>query len=783
MFGNSRTILFSSHKLCFTSIIFLHLVLQFFNQLWEAGLFPTCWKTAIVIPILKPGKNPFLMDSYRPISLLSVIGTIFEKLINTRLIWLLEDRNLLSPSQCGFRPGRSTQDQLLALSTQIQESFSLHSHLLAVFFYCSKAFDRTWHFKILNQLHSWGIRGNLPTLLRSFLSSRFFHTRVNGICSTPKILQNEVPQGSVLSPTLFCIAINDLPSILQPPIRSALFADDLAISVRCRTVELGQSLLQQAISIIDTWATNNGFQFSSTKTNAIHFCRLITCSHSLQLTINNTSIVQTSSAKYLGLWFDEKLTWKCHIYHLLRSCNARLNLLRKLSGAKFGAHRTTLLQMYNTLIRSKIDYGSSIYSAASKTLLQKLTVLENQALRIATGTLRSTPISSLHVECNQIPLNLHRRYKTITHLIQIATVENLPLSSSTSIPQTAPYVGSNFHHRVKADLADLNIRLPPTEHSYTAAVPPWADSVVIIEQHMEHLSKESSPTVVKLHFNELLQSYPNASILYTDGSRSTEAVGCAVTTEDSVIAQYALPPSFSILSAELFALYLAVDYASSSAPSNVQHLLISDSLSSLRSLANQWSRRLHPIAKKIIRLLTSLPPAKIVFAWIPGHKGIKGNKFADQNAKQAAHIFPMADTPVPRRDLQLLIHNRLIDQWQQLWTTQGHYHLRTFKLTLGPCTSEDSLSRRRQVVLTRLRVGHTLLTHSHLFQRLPRPPCPFCHSINLSVLHLLLECPDTSCVRRLTLAQFRVASFLEDSEASIAAIFAFLRLTDLTNKI
>ena len=411
----------------------------------------------------------------------------------------------------------------------------------------------------------------------------------------------------------------------------------------------------------------------------MHFCRLSSCPRNLQLAVNNNQIAQTTSAKYLGLWFDDKLTWKVHIFHLLRSCNSRLNLLKKVSGTKFGAHRTTLLQMYNTLIRSKLDYGSSIYATASKTLLQKLNILENQALRIATGTLRSTPISSLHVDCNQIPLHLHRKYRAISHLIQITTVENLPLHTSSPIPLTAPYAASNFHHSVRAQLDDLNIQLPPMDYSYIAAVPPWVDSVVIIRQHMEHLSKESPPNIVKLHFNELLQTYPQSTVLYTDGSHSADAVGCAVTTDTTVVACFPLPSYFSILSAELFALYLAVDYAAATKDSDSQYLLLSDSLSSVRCLTNQWSRKLHPIAKKIVRILSSLPLGKVSFAWIPSHKGIRGNEFADQQAKQALHTFSIANTPVPRKDLQRLVHQRLIDQWQQFCTTGDHYHLRTFK--------------------------------------------------------------------------------------------------------
>ena len=189
------------------------------------------------------------------------------------------------------------------------------------------------------------------------------------------------------------------------------------------------------------------------------------------------------------------------------------------------------------------------------------------------------------------------------------------------------------------------------------------------------------------------------------------------------------------------------------------------------------------LPKKIVQILSSLPLGKVSFAWIPGHKGIKGNEFADQQAKQALHTFPVANTPIPRKDLQRLVHQRLIGQWQQLWTTEGHYHLRTFKPKLGQWISGNSLSRRQQVVLTRMRVGHTLFTHSHLFQKLPRPLCPFCDSTNLTVLHILSECLGTLPSCKTALARSHAASFLEDSDTSIAALFDFLRQMGLISKI
>lgn len=758
-------------------------VLSLFNRLWSQNHFPQCWKTAIVLPLLKAGKNPTLPDSYRPISLLSVLGKIFEKIINKRLCWQLEVCNFLSPMQCGFRPGRSTQDQLLALSTRIQESFSHHRHLLTIFFDCSKAFDRTWHFKIMQQLHSWGLRGHLPLLIQSFLSSRSFCTSINGILSSPMPLQNGVPQGAVLSPTLFCIAINSLTSIIQPPITCALFADDLAISIRCKSTETGETLLQQAVSTINRWAISNGFQFSTSKTCAVHFCRIRNCNHALAISLNNAPIPNVTSAKYLGLWFDQKLTWKPHILALIQNCNLKLNLLKKIGGTRFGAHRTTLLQLYNSLIRSKLDYGSSVYISASQSVLQKLDIIQNQALRISTGALRSSPISSLHADANQLPLPLHRQYMVVNHLLRITTTSSLPVRSTTNIPFNAPYSASNFHHITRKFLHSLKLSLPSLHHSHLAAAPPWLPCILNIDTSFHQFSRDTQPIIIRRHFQELLHNYADSTVLYTDGSISPSLAGCAVTTDEETISCFSLPTYFSILSAELYAIYLAVLHIASLESLSKHFLIITDSMTSLLSLKSQWNQRQHPIAKDIIRYLFSNPSLRITFVWVPSHKGITGNDLADKIAKQAAKNFPIPNTPIPIKDFQRIIRTSLYNCWQEDWTESGHYHLRSIKPILGNWLTNCTLSRRKQVILTRIRLGHTLLTHGHYFTRSPRPYCPFCSTVPISIKHILCDCPNTTLYRNQALKQFSTASLLLDTDMSILALFKFLQDTRLFPKI
>ena len=122
--------------------------MKFFNKIWIEDSFPEIWREALIVAIKKPGKSSLNPENYRPISLLSCLCKIFEKMVNRRLMWWLEDNNLFSDSQFGFRKNRSTMDNLLIFESEIQESFKKKEHLLAVLFDLKKAYDSTWRFHI-----------------------------------------------------------------------------------------------------------------------------------------------------------------------------------------------------------------------------------------------------------------------------------------------------------------------------------------------------------------------------------------------------------------------------------------------------------------------------------------------------------------------------------------------------------------------------------------------------------------------------------------------------------
>ncbi|GBN66911.1 putative RNA-directed DNA polymerase from transposon X-element [Araneus ventricosus] len=215
-------------------------ILHMFNRIWKEHVFPDCWKHAFIIPIPKPGKDPQNPLNYRPIALTSCMCKLFERIINVRLVHILEKNEYISPFQSGFRKSRSTIDNLMSLETDIRVAFLKRNHLVSIFFDIYKAYDRTWS--------------------KDFLDSGWGNTYSNIFCQ-----EEGVPQGSVLSVTLFVLAINPIVSVIPQTVQKNLYVDDLHISCYARNMQLIERQLQTAINNIVEWSNKSGLTISAQK--------------------------------------------------------------------------------------------------------------------------------------------------------------------------------------------------------------------------------------------------------------------------------------------------------------------------------------------------------------------------------------------------------------------------------------------------------------------------------------------------------------------------------------
>ena len=235
----------------------------------------------------------------------------------------------------------------------MRTAYAFNEHLLSVFFDLEKAYDMTWRYGILQDLHDAGLRGRLPNYIAAFLTEREFRVRLEGYETGVRRQHNGVPQGSVLSVTLFTIKINSIVHQINIGNKwlASLYVDDFQISVRNSDINRAGAELQQCLNRVYVWAKRNGFRFSVTKTEVIHFTTLPGIHmNKPKLMLGDNELPYVETKKLLGLVWDTKLSWKPHIAKVRGECTKLLGILRMITGQKCEADQSSLLKVYRAFI-------------------------------------------------------------------------------------------------------------------------------------------------------------------------------------------------------------------------------------------------------------------------------------------------------------------------------------------------------------------------------------------------------------------------------------------------
>lgn len=367
------------------------------NSCLKLNHFPKIWKHAKVIPIPKPGKPANEVSSYRPISLLSSISKILERVLLNRINEHIEDNNIIPNQQCGFRTGRSTSHQLIKVIKTAKENIKMKKSTGMIFLDVEKAFDRVWHNGLLYKMLK--LRFPLPLIktVSSFLSERSFSVFIKGQLSETKKIKFGVPQGAVLSPTLYNIFTQDI--VRETTENIALFADDTALyhssENSADVVTHLQHTGRRVQQYMDKWKINLNKQ----KTQAL----FITNRYSRQLPRNNIKFLNENikwenEAKYLGMVIDKRVTLKQHVEYVSDRAHTALRLLYPLISRNSHLDVRNKLLIYKLAIRPIFTYGCPAFESMAKTHLQKLQVLQNKFLRIVLNKSRYEKIKDLHTE-------------------------------------------------------------------------------------------------------------------------------------------------------------------------------------------------------------------------------------------------------------------------------------------------------------------------------------------------------------------------------------------------
>ncbi|XP_031341008.1 uncharacterized protein LOC116169121 [Photinus pyralis] len=383
-----------------------------------------------------------------------------------------------------------------------------------------------------------------------------------------------------------------------------------------------------------------------------------------------------------------------------------------------------------------------------------------------------------------LPPHYRRQVKLLKYTINVLSNQSNPNYPAFNLP----LYQNTFRHsqgqilpipiQAKNILSDLNLTMI-TQNSYSS-IPIYTHPPLINLELTSCSKTDTPPELFKIKLRTILSQYPDYIKIFTDGSKESGKVGSAFVCPDKNICEkQRLIEYSSNYSAELCALKMALKFVENNVNNNF--LILSDSKSALQSIknlypTNSYVKDIHKILYKIQELNKN-----VTFIWIPSHIGILGNEEADAKAKEASEfqLQTVDDSTVSPEDTKHFINTTIFQKWYEDWENIQNNKLRKIQQTPTYWKPKVKLNRKQQVIISRLRLGHTKLTHKHIYEKTPPPNCDVC-DIPLSVEHILCECTKFNIER----IQYGIPRDITNVfEIDILKLLGYLENTNLLDEI
>lgn len=440
---------------------YAEMVAKFLVIIFRASLssssVPIDWKIARIVPILKSG-DKLLITNYRPISITCSCCKLLEHVIANYITNFLNENNILTPFQHGFRKGLSTVTQLVTVIHTFASILDKSGQIDVIFLDFRKAFDLVPHNKLIFKLKNIGLPEFIVNWVSAYLSNRTQFVDINGHCSSKLQVTSGVPQGSVLGPLLFLIYINDIVEVVPEYVGIRLFADDCVLYKEIVTMN-DQQLLNTCLDNVYQWCKQWDMKLNSDKTVYMNITRkknFFSFPYALQTHV----LREVSVYKYLGVTITKNLSWNMHVSNICASAFRKLCFLKyKL---RFAPSSVKLLA-YNTIIRPSLEYACVIWDPYTRKNIHAIEMIQRKCIRFIFSKYRMTDSPTAIMKENNIQeLQLRRKILRLKFLFQLKH-KHFALDASTFIQ---PLTSRETRNRHAASITPFQTRTNTFKFSF-----------------------------------------------------------------------------------------------------------------------------------------------------------------------------------------------------------------------------------------------------------------------------------------------------------------------------
>jgi ribonuclease HI len=698
-------------------------VLKLFQKCLLYGHHPACFRTAILAIIPKPNKTDRTSPrSYRPIALLSVLGKGLERLLARKMAWLAVSLRVMNSQQFGALPLRSSVDLTTCLTHDVEEALINGRKASLLTMDVKGAFDAVLTGRLTRRLREQGWPDYLVRWVHSFATNRSVRIRLDGETGPETAIQCGLPQGSPVSPILFMLYIAPL-FWLGTPTRRFGYADDIGLLAVSTDLQENCNTLQRDLQEALDWGQAEGITFDPKKSELIHFTRCYKdpAPAASPLVSASTHTIQESAdpLRWLGVYFDRKLTFKPHARILAAKALTVSNALRSLGNTTRGVSSLCLQRAVKACVLKKGYFAAETWwpgryrTARRKRISNKvdshLSLLEKFVLTGARAILpvyKTIQTSALYRESQLRPPEIELDLISRTFAARTARLDpKHPLSTRARRIMRTGLSTTRFARRL--------LSLPKTELVNPLQDPPWTTR----ESRTDASKRISGPEgrtkeVAARDFLAFLPTIPPSDIqVFSDGSKSESTDGS--TGSGSVTYQYGLQIDRRALSlgihAEVFdAEAVAALEGARAALTSPGAKLATDmwvfldnlevalrllspftgssqqAFTDFQELARQWPLR---------NRLPHTSPGSIRIRWVPGHLNIPGNEEADRAAKEGAALPTPDNALCTLASLRRLAKEEAKRSSSRLWSVTAPQSYRELGIAYTPNTDELGLKR------------------------------------------------------------------------------------------